>query len=93
MKIFYAKGSHIKIYFGFSEFPQALKVLKALATFFKADFIQQVADDLEQDLQPKLPFLVHHCEKCCMEIKDGEQDTHYQGGYVHKICPPLKNRG
>lgn len=99
MKIFYKKDSHVIIKFGATEMKQALGVLKALAVHFKAVFILQVAQELQDDLFPKpqLPFVQYYrlCTKCCCEIdlrKDkflhriGENEDTWQ----HVECPPLK---
>ena len=99
MKIFYKKDEHVIIKFGSTEMKQALVVLKALALYFRADFIFKVAQDLQDDLFPKplLPYnhRVHLCEKCfrMMDI-DKEAHLHHHGKdhdyYQHQNCPPLQ---
>lgn len=98
MKIFYKKDSHVIIKFGDNELKQALGVLKALAQYFRAEFIFDVAQELEDDLKPKqLTYSVYHhiCEKCFCEIdtRDGNY-LKVNGEWRHESCPPLKdNRG
>ncbi len=99
MKIFYLKDSHVILKFGSTELRQALGVLKALAQYFRADFIFQIAQELQDDLFPKplLPYRhhVHLCEKCfrMMDI-DKEAHLHHYGKdkdyYTHQNCPPLQ---
>ena len=100
MKIFYKKDQHVILKFGATEMKQALGVLKALAQYFKADFIFKVAQELQDDLfpKPKLPFVQYYrlCTKCFCEIdlrKDkflhriGEKDDTWE----HQECKPLKD--
>ena len=99
MKIFYLKDKHVIIKFGGTELAQALGVLKALAQYFKADFIFKVAQELQDDLfpKPKLQYRhhVHLCEKCfrMMDI-DKEAHIHHYGEdkdyYTHQTCQPLQ---
>lgn len=100
MKIFYLKDSHVIIKFGATELAQALGVLKALAQYFKADFIFKVAQELQDDLfpKPKLPMAIYHhlCTKCFCEI-DIRKDAflhrigeHGNDTWEHQNCPQLK---
>jgi hypothetical protein len=97
MRILYAKGVNVTISFGEREMKQALAVLKALATFFKADFIFKAAQELEDDLKPKPRIsytLYHHiCEKCICEVDSREDNSLcISGVWKHKKCPTLKEK-
>jgi hypothetical protein len=88
----------VRIIFDKHELTNALAVLRALAQYFNASFIQEAADDLARDLFPP-PLLpetkyYHLCEKCfrMMDIRN-ENHIHYKGEkerYVHQKCTPLK---
>lgn len=94
VKVFYAKGVHVTISFNSNELNIALKVLKALAKVFRAQFLLDVVSDLERDLAPKLPYTpyFHICEACKMEI-DVRKDSylHQNDRYTHYTCPVLKD--
>jgi hypothetical protein len=93
VKVYYTKGKHIVIFFPAKELKQALGVLKALATYFKADFIWKAARDLEDDLTPKLTFDSPYriCENCMCEIDlRGGNSMYVDNTWLHKTCPTLK---
>jgi hypothetical protein len=88
MKVYYEKGKHVIVFFPAREMKQALGVLKAMAHFFKADFLFKVAGDVERDLTPTQ---YHLCENCCMEIDTRvESYLHVDDTYYHQLCPTLK---
>jgi hypothetical protein len=92
MKVFYSKGKSVVIYFPAKELKQALGVLKAMGTYFKADFIWKAAQDLDRDLQA-LVFdgRWHLCENCACEIDTRNQSyIHVDDTYYHQRCPELK---
>lgn len=98
MKVFYKKGEHVIILFPANELRQALGVLKALAKYFKAWFLVDVAAELEVDLEeakrPKLPApptYYHICTNCFTEI-DVRTDSYVyvDDSYIHTSCPILK---
>lgn len=95
MKVYYKKGEHVIIKFPSHELKQALGVLKALAQYFKARFLVDVAKELEKDLETPLlptPPVYHHiCTNCFCEI-DTRKDSyvHVDDQYIHVSCPELK---
>ena len=94
VKVFYNKGSNVVIYFPATELKQALGVLKALAMYFKAPFLLNVAERLENDLTPKLsmpPLTTRICENCFTEIDiSSDEYVHVDDTYMHRNCPALK---
>ena len=76
MKIFYLKDSHVIIKFGATELAQALGVLKALAQYFKADFIFKVAQELQDDLFPKPKLQTACCTSLPNPVFVG-RDVHF----------------
>lgn len=95
MKVYYKKGEHVIIKFGNHELKQALGVLKALAQYFKATFLLDVAADLQRDLDapPLLTYkLRYRCCENCFTMIDTRTDEymHVDDTYLHKNCPQLK---
>jgi hypothetical protein len=93
VKVYYTKGKHVVILFPSHEMKQALGVLKALGTHFKADFLWKAAQQLEDDLTPKLPFNPRYrmCENCATEIDlHGKNCMYVDNTWLHKECPTLK---
>lgn len=97
MRIRYIQGVKVEIIFRGDEMPQALAVLKGLAHFFKAAFIFDVAQELENDLKPKpkLSYTLYHhlCTKCMMEV-DTRNNNYicYNDEWYHRECPKLKDK-
>lgn len=93
MKVFYSKGKHVIIHFPAKEMKQALGVLKALAQYFKADFLFKAAQELEHDLQERITYdpRYHPCENCFTEIDVRTGNCMYvDSTWLHKECPTLK---
>jgi regulator of replication initiation timing len=95
MKVFYKKDTHIIIHFPADELKQALAVLKALAQYFGAKFLFQVAGELEKDLNetPRLVYKseFHICEKCFMELHEKDENSvRVNDSWKHHKCPQLK---
>lgn len=94
MKVYYSKGKHVILYYQAHELKQALGVLKALAQYFGASFLHDVARELERDMQQlQLPFDPSYrlCEacKCEIDIRKGNY-KHIDGRFTHLRCPVLK---
>lgn len=93
MKVYYNKGKSVIIHFPAHELKQALAVLKALAQFFGASFLWKAAQDLENDLEPKLVYknYFHICHSCFTELDERDDNTFsINGDWKHRVCPHLK---
>lgn len=99
MRVQYDKNVGVTMTFNIQELKFALAVLRAIhkAVGGGEGFIQDVIEDIEADMRPRLTLVNHYhcCARCYCEVDDRSDNAiHFTSDgddkWIHRSCPELK---